>query len=185
MPDQILLKIIEEHLPYEIDMLRGLYGQFGKVNPSLDEFNQKVQYYAQINSFCVHARALLDFFADQRKDQTDAIASDFSSGYKPTFDQAKEPLKTLRTKLNKQIFHLTKDRTVVPAQKFQPDTDAQEVMKVIEPAIAHFTACLAPDFKHFKCFTSPIDFIKAPPQASATNAFGSESFTVVVSPQEN
>jgi hypothetical protein len=179
MPDQILLDIIEEHLPYEVDMLRGLYSQFGKVNPSLDEFNQKVQYYAQINSFCVHARALLDFFADIRKDKTDAIASNFTSGYKPTFDQTIEPLKSLRTKLNKQIFHLTNDRTIVAAQKFQPSTDAQEVMKVIEPAIGHFAACLTPDFKHFKCFTSPVDFIKAPPPASATNAFASESFTVV------
>jgi hypothetical protein len=183
MPDQILLDIIEEHLSYEIDMLRGLYRLFGKVDQAWNEHEKKVQYYAQINSFCLHARSLLDFFADKRRDQTDAIASDFTSGYTPTFDQTKEPLKSLRTKLNKQIFHLTRDRTIIAAQKFQPDTDAQELLKIIEPAIAHFTDCLTQDFKHFKCFFSPVDFLIVPPKASATNAFTTESFTVVSGPK--
>lgn len=62
MADPILLDIIDEHLPYELGMFRGLYLQFGQVNPAMSPGHQQIQYYAQINSFCVHARSLLDFF---------------------------------------------------------------------------------------------------------------------------
>ena len=62
MTDQILLGIIDEHLPYEIDMLRGLFRQFDNANRDLSEPEQKIKYFAQIESFCVHARSLLFFF---------------------------------------------------------------------------------------------------------------------------
>jgi hypothetical protein len=178
MPDQILLDIINEHLPYEIDMLRGLFRQFGKVNRELSELDQKIQYYAQINSFCVHARALLDFFSNKGGDPTDATARDFTTAYTSPFDPAKEPLKSLRTKLNKQVFHLTKNRTIVLANKFDPGVDGAVVLQTIEPAIAHFIACLNHDFKHFKCGSTPIAFISTPGKASATGTIYSTNLSI-------
>jgi hypothetical protein len=178
MPNQILLDIINEHLPYDIDMLRRIYTLFGQTNPSLPQDDRKRQYDAMINSFCVHARSLFDFFSNKRTDRTDSIAADFTIGYTPTFDLSIEPLYSLRRKLNKQVFHLTTDRTVLGAAKFQPDTDAQLVFLNIEPAIAHFIATLAPDFHHFRCNSAPVTFISTTSQPSATGAISQTSLTI-------
>jgi hypothetical protein len=180
MPDQALVQIIDEHLPYEIDMLRGIYQHFGvsKINPTLSDFDKKILYFSQIEAFCVHARALLDFFSNKRTYPTDSIAGDFTTGYQPTFDLTTEPLKSLYTKLNKQIFHLTTNRTIIDAEKFQPDKDPATLPQAIEAAITNFTACLTPDFKHFKCNTTPVAFVTVLPQSSATGTFASTSITI-------
>jgi hypothetical protein len=62
-----------------------------------------------IDTFCVHARALLYFFSDSDPQADDAIASNFASNYEP-IDLTTEPVRSLLRKLNKQIFHLTKNR---------------------------------------------------------------------------
>src|SRR5438132_1153956 len=112
MPDQmILVEINSEHLPYEIDMLRETYRRWMTITGPLTP-DQAFACNSLIETFCVHARALLDFFSDRRTGPTDAIASDFTDGYVATFDLTKEPVKSLRTKLNKQLFHLTKNRTI-------------------------------------------------------------------------
>src|SRR5260370_26249933 len=115
MPDKILVEIIGEHLPYEIDMLRLTYKELeaGAKKSAPKSQEEQACRYALIEAFCVHARSLIDFFADKRYKQTDAIASDFTTGFATALDVAKEPLKSIRVKLNKQIFHLTKDPTII------------------------------------------------------------------------
>jgi hypothetical protein len=174
MPDEILLGIINDHLPYEIDMLRGLFRQlFGKVEPS--EPDQRIQHFAQIESFCIHARSLLDFFygAKSSKDD-DAMVTDFATGYTPPFDPTKEPLKSrlksLRCKLNKQIFHLTEKRTIAVNKKFDLGEDGACVLQTIEPAIVCFTKTLKDEFKHFKCCSIPVDLIPTLGKANTTGS---------------
>ena len=170
--DQILLGIIDEHLPYEIDMLRGLFRQlFGKVEPSAPD--QRIQHFAQIESFCIHARSLLDFFSNRKspsKDKDDAIASDFATGYTSPFVPETKSLKSLRCKLNKQIFHLTKNRKTVPDEKFNLNKDGTFVLQTIEPAIVRFTKNLKVEFEHFKCCSIPVDLIPALGKGNTTGS---------------
>jgi hypothetical protein len=169
MSDAILRSIIVEHLPYEIDMLRSCFQKLkalADVDPASETQEKRICRCSLIEAFCVHARSLLNFFADtKRTNQTDAIASDFTTGYDPAFDLTLNPL---RTKLNKQLFHLTTDRTTVTAEKFDVGKDGLELLKYIEPAIKRFTNRLTPDFQDFKCQTPPVDFIAALPFASVT-----------------
>jgi hypothetical protein len=185
VPNQILTQINGEHLPYEIDMLRACYSgwqDFVQSVPSPTTQEQQLCRNVLIESFCMHARALLDFFS-KSNDPTDAIASDFTNGFVPTFDCSKEPLKTLRTKLNKELFHLTKNRTIVEANKFNMAADGKLILDAIEPAIQRFVTCLKPEFQAFRCVTGPIPFplattIHAPAVASATGTFQSTSSTL-------
>ena len=55
---QILIEIYNEHLPYEIDMLRSTYIHLTANPPPVGVVKD-----ALIESFCVHARSLLDFFS--------------------------------------------------------------------------------------------------------------------------
>jgi hypothetical protein len=183
MPDKVLVDIIEQHLPYEIDMLRSTYGQLSvaaKIDPASETFEQRLIRFSLIESFCAPARALLDFFSNRRNYSTDAVASDFTDGFTPTFDANTEDFKTLSKQLNKQLFHLTKERTLL--DQFDAGNDGTKILRYyIEPAIEHFRSCLANDFQHFKCNTSPVTFestIRTPPFASATGTLTTVSLTV-------
>jgi hypothetical protein len=171
MADSILLEIIDDHLPYEIDMLRGTYTELcalGTTNETTETPKQKIYRQALIESFCVHARSLFDFFSNNAKND-DAVASHFTANPSPLLDQSNEPLKALRTKLNKQIFHLTKSRKIPENEKFLPSRDASAVLAPIEGAIAEFKKQLPPDYEHFKCTNDPIRFMVTFPQASASS----------------
>jgi hypothetical protein len=112
---------------------------------------------ALIEALCVHARSLIDFFSDKRSKKSDAIASDFTTGFVTGLDLTKEgTLDCLRTKLNKHIFHLTTDRTIVDSKKFDVGKDGLKLLEMLEPEIIKFTAALRPDFGSFKCQTSPL-----------------------------
>ncbi len=163
MPDQILIDIIDEHLPYEIDMLRDTYSALAATPAPTG-----VCKHALIKSFCVHARSLIAFFAKTPCRKGDAVAGDFTAGFVERLDPCTEPLKSLWTKLNKQIFHLTKDRTILDSDKFDPGTDGTKILQEIERELLKFRNCLLPDFKHFKCKTSPLAVpLSGPPGPSS------------------
>jgi hypothetical protein len=175
MPDAILMDIIKDHLPYEIDMLRHTYTQLSvvsKVKLECENDEQKATRFALTESFCVHARSLIDFFANAntKRDGTDAIASEFTDGFTPI--RLDESVKTIRDKkLNKQIFHLTKNRTIIDSNKFDAGRDGMDVLKIIEPAIERFTNCLLPGFRsHFKCTTTPLLVTNLLPAFASTTA---------------
>jgi hypothetical protein len=151
VPDQILTDIFNEHLPYEIDMLRETYRLLTPTTPATDVYKN-----ALIEAFCVHARSLLDFFM-YRKRETDVVASNFATGFIPQLNDVIEPLKTLKLKLNKQIFHLTKSRKIVEADKFDVASDGIEVVKLLEGEIARFAAaCVGTQFGQLTRNTQPI-----------------------------
>ncbi len=174
MPEKIFMDIIEEHLPYEIDMLRRTYMQLSvvcKVSPDRETDEQRATRCTLTESFCVHARSLIDFFADEKRG-TDAVACEFTDNRFVRLDRSKEPIKSIRdTKLNKQIFHLTKNRTIVESEKFDAGKDGMEVLKIIEPAIEVFTNFLLPEFQsHFKCATTPLLVRNLLPAFASTTA---------------
>jgi hypothetical protein len=89
VPDKILVEIIDEHLPYEIDMLRLTYRELEAtvVRGPNESRHQNACRFALIESFCVHARSLIDFFADSSTNPNDAIASNFTTGFVSGLDQ--------------------------------------------------------------------------------------------------
>ncbi|WP_315747816.1 MULTISPECIES: hypothetical protein [unclassified Bradyrhizobium] len=173
MPNQTLLGIIREHLPYEINMLRLTYKELeagAKQAPAKSQVQQVYQN-ALIEAFCVHGRSLIGFFADKRYRDTDTVASDFVDGFVKTLNVDTEPLKSIVNQLNKQLFHLTKNRTIIDAQKFDVGRDGSLLLKLIEAEIIKFTAALqTTDFKSFKCDTSPIAVLPGLPFSSCTTA---------------
>jgi hypothetical protein len=172
--NKILLEIINEHLPYEIDMFRSAYRQlaaFSKVKPVPETSEQKVLRFALMESFCVHAMSLIDFFANRRTDPTDAVASDFTDGFTASIDPSKQPIRTLRVKLNKQLFPLLENRIPNVADQFDVGSDGARISQEIEPAIERFTASLTADFRNFKCETEPLRFLPVSEFATSTTSF--------------
>ena len=165
MPDQILLDIIDEHLPYEIDMFRLAYLELVAIGkPSQAETPQeKARRFALIKSLSVHARSLVEFFLSTSTNPNDVLATEFTSGFTSSLDPVNGPLKDIRTKLNKQIFHLTKDRTLVVASKFDAGTDGGFLVTALEAEIKNFSNCLLPDFRAFRTNTNPLVISAAGP----------------------
>ena len=110
------LKAALKHLIYEIEMLKGTMKHL-----EAEKDNKGVIYYALIESFAVHARALMHFLypAGQIK-EGDVIAKDFfrSTECLP-LDCLNEPEGCFeaRQRVNKEIAHLTYDRQLVASEE--------------------------------------------------------------------
>jgi len=184
MPDQILLDIINEHLPYEMDMLRVTYTKLAAIaqSPTAATPENRACRFALIESFCVHARSLVDFFLATSANPNDVLATEFTTGFRSSLDPANAPLRDIRTKLNKQIFHLTKDRTLIDAAKFDPGTDGSYVLNALEAEMRNFIACLRPDFRPFTAHTVPVN-VETHGPLGPTNHI--TSITLVIGPERN
>jgi hypothetical protein len=131
-------EILEKHLPYEIYMLRQTYRKLAEGQPQ-----DEVVGNALIESFCIHARSLLDFFESRpNKKDDDYVATDFTSAFVLRINRS-APFETLRTKLNKEIFHLTRGRKNSEADQFNMSTDGKQLVHEIEQEIHRFDVCLA------------------------------------------
>lgn len=146
--------ILRKHLPYEIDMLRQTYRKLQQ--GPLPEWAVNN---ALIESFCIHTRSLLDFFESKPRPKNDGdyFATDFTSAFVPRINQSDKPFKALRTKLNKEVFHLTGGRRNIEADQFNMRTDGKQLIDELEQDISRFEDCLRPNFKAiFKCNISPV-----------------------------
>jgi hypothetical protein len=85
---------------------------------------------ALIESFCVHARSLIDFLSNGGVEKDDVRAEDFTTGFAPLVI-SKDPINSIRTKLNKQIFHLPKLRGTADIDKFSLATDGAKLVPII------------------------------------------------------
>jgi hypothetical protein len=173
MPTQEQLDIINEHLPYEIDMLRGTWRRLQHICsirvPANETLDEKIERFSLIESFCVHARSLTDFFDIRGKVKSDdAVSSDFTNTPTASLDATQKDQKALREKLNKQIFHLTTRRETVETKKFDAGSDGVELLQMIEPEIAKFQSNLTTDFSSFKCNSQPVQFVASLPFSTST-----------------
>ena len=108
------------HVYYELSMLRYTYGKlleaekFIALDPTA---RQKAIPYmnALIEAFCIHARNLYEFF--QSTGESDTLkARKFADGfYRPLPSNTER--KRIIKKIHKQIGHLSKKRTSVPAEQ--------------------------------------------------------------------
>ncbi|MFN4014228.1 MAG: hypothetical protein ACK4JB_02750 [Reyranella sp.] len=88
--------LIREHLPYEITMLVRTYDRLIKPLPGDDEFLTSVL----IESFCMHARNLLEFFEKGPRNEQELAKTYTRNGY-----ASLHPRKHSK-ELNQQVSHL-------------------------------------------------------------------------------
>jgi len=128
-------KILCKHILYEIQMFRYSRKMWRTLPPNQAEVNLLIE------CFCLHARNLIDFFwKGERPGAKNAVARHFTDNdnYTP-FGGICPQKKTegLYGKLNKQISHITYDRTDEDAKKLNPD-NREFLYKMIEDEIENF-----------------------------------------------
>ena len=128
-----LEECIHEHLSYELEMMRTAYKKLSSSIPT-PQFQHNLNGEGCAN----HSRNLILFFGSPKKDG-DINACHFVPGYKKieTFDI---------TKINKQIAHITDQRTIIASDKFGP-VDWKKVSKAIESEFANWLGQLPSHWK--------------------------------------
>ena len=153
-PGELLLRC---HFIYEIKMMQETYRLcWEEVNNDASD-QEKIINNALIESFCVHARNLIEFFQDKT----------FMRIYKNTSYDAfpdKNKLSAIYQRLCAQISHLVfkgkQHRTINAAQKIDAK-DRYEILYIVGTEIAEFKKHLLPTYAHFA------DTIPIPPHPFA------------------
>jgi hypothetical protein len=134
--DAVLKEFFNEHLPYEIEMMRGLYDELSTGSSTWLMHN------ARIESFHIHARNLIEFFKNKRPCDFDPRL--FTHGrYQPNGNFVDN---RLEGKINQQISHLTADRTSDATKKLGP-RDWAKIKGAVEKEIARWEEALSPEYK--------------------------------------
>ena len=129
-------KMLGHFIPYEIGMMRALYSKLLHRSPTQLDRN------ADIESFHIHARNLIEFFTDDKQCAIDPRAF---TKKEHKLDKNFMP-KSLENKISQQIVHLTHDRTDVDADKLSDDQRKQTSDK-IEEEIEQFDKALCPKWR--------------------------------------
>lgn len=159
---------LAEHYIYEINMLRETHRRLGSTS-------DQMLANALIESFCVHARALLDFYKSTPQDD-DVVAHDFVTPAQFTATATRQVPNDIRKRVNKQIAHLTAARE--NANRIN-DGDRQQLLTAIETDHAAFKAAALNIQKFANCFIGEIAAIAVPVGSvhSATNVVQASSST--------
>lgn len=132
-------ELIGEHLDYEIKMLHETRKALrGEPVPTGIIAN------ALMESFCIHARNLNEFFLESIRDDT-LKASTFAT---PDYRRPENPAdrQALFKKINKQISHLTTDRTSVVDEKIGT-ADRDEMYSWVFAFLEHFAKHVRPELR--------------------------------------
>jgi hypothetical protein len=90
---------------------------------------------------------------NRRSKPDDYIAADFTN----SFETRNNIPAALRTKLNKEIFHLTGGRKNTETDQFKMITDGKQLIQELEQEISWFEVYLPANFKAiFKCNAPPV-----------------------------
>lgn len=132
---------LAHHYIHEVNMLRQTYYHHGIAT-------EQVVKNALYESFCIHVRALWDFYSPQQNPhQSDVLACQFASSWQPNSTQVSQLGDNLRKQINKQIAHLTTDREI--AVRILP-TDMKILLDAINLDHNHFVQTV--DSNYQDCF---------------------------------
>jgi DNA-binding CsgD family transcriptional regulator len=141
-----LQSTLERPLMYEVWMLQETYSRLRQ--PQTDS----VVVDALIESFCIHARLLLEFFESCGQEQA-IEATEFTGGsYIAQYTSAIS--KTLRGKLNQQIAHLSENRTDLTDEKIGPK-DRAILHETLLQELTHFSTKVLPPYRGWLVDVSP------------------------------
>jgi len=137
-----LVEVIETHLPYEIGMLVFTAKLLETMQPGNLPENEAAVRNALIESFCIHARNLIDFLLGKRKGVRAKAVTD---NYKPFASGRID--KALTQKIEDQIAHITLGRTSDPNEKIDGRIRAK-LLRAIATELTAFRTCLKPQYRH-------------------------------------
>ena len=149
---------LAEHYLYEVNMLRAAHGLLASAA-------SQAHANALIESFAVHARNLMDFFLSAARGD-DAVASHFTASGTFAATATRAIPGDLRTRLNKQIAHLTYSRT--GAVKIGI-ADRQALLQALECDHAAFKQAVAPAFS--AAFRNELAFVPTAAMPSPAKVF--------------
>jgi hypothetical protein len=150
--------ILGEHLPYELWMLRETYVKLN--SPPADVVLRN----ALIESFCIHARQLLEFFDNkQGKHAKDFTGGNYAAAHLSGLTKSE------RDKLNTQVAHVTAMRTIDSAEKIGHALRAK-FLTALEREAQHFEGKLDSEFRGMFKAPVPSQAIISGSIPSATNA---------------
>lgn len=158
MPEPSATELLHHHLKYEFDMLQATYARIRHSDPIINN--------ALIESFCIHARGLIEFF---KKDRGAKAYAD--SEYVPFSGCNTTRRDALNQKLNNQIAHLLYGRTANPAEQINR-ADQAELKTLLEDELARFKVHLLPIYASQSATTAYVVQMDASPP-STTNAIDS------------
>jgi hypothetical protein len=140
MEQQTLDEMINHQLPYEVDMLRATFSYLSGGAVLRVIFNGGVVN-AFIESFCIHARNLIEFFEQQSTTPKNVAGSRHFTlpSYVPF--KMRQDHAALTHKLNNQITHLTYRRTTKDEEKIG-DEDRAVLLQLLELEIERFSTNL-------------------------------------------
>jgi hypothetical protein len=141
LSEAVLDEFLDEHLPYEVQMLRHTYHLLATGIAVSPAEAQVVVEYALIESFCVHARNLIEFFRHKKPCDFDLrwFAKDGYRVADKDFIGA-----SVQKKLDEQMSHLTKGRTKVEKEKIDRAA-RKEIYDALEDEIDRLRSSLRPD----------------------------------------
>jgi hypothetical protein len=123
-------EILGHHYTYELDMLEDTYGLIR---------DTQIKQNAFMESFCIHARNLIEFFRGDGRQYVE-------TSYTP-FATAKSRIDKLNQILNQQIAHLDiKKRVVNDDEKISNET-RYELLKILAKESIEFREHLKPEFR--------------------------------------
>jgi hypothetical protein len=125
-----------EHFGYEVGMLTETYKRLATLR-----IEDPILANALIESFCIHARILIDFFNGRRGVKAKEVTLET---YQPF--QSGQVRQALTEKLNTQIAHLTLKRTSVASEKIGPD-DRKELFDAIMAELQIFMMHLKKEYR--------------------------------------
>jgi len=153
-------EVLERHYTYEVDMLQGSYVYLANGKYARD----KVVEYALIESFCIHARALIEFFVEKKR------AGRYAEANYAKLQIADEPLKTLYRKLHQQIAHLdSHERTSDPREKIGR-TERNQLLGILGEQSKEFSRTLKAEYRCLKVPTITQQVIMSSNGATTTNS---------------
>ena len=124
------LRAVSEHLQYEVGMFLTLARTL-----ATGALGDGVLHNAALESFTVHARALLDFLFTDNAREDDVLADDFLGGQRTWAGirgDAPPILADVRQRVGKEVAHLTYGRlTVTPETKLWLFRDIAEAVEAV------------------------------------------------------
>jgi hypothetical protein len=131
--------MLNRHVTYELNMLIRTHGLLIGIGLEPAVGN------ALIESFCVHARNLDEFFQSTGNWPDSLKASSFTTDYKP----GPSLPKALKTRMNQQITHLSWGRAHDP-NKLVNATERHQMFLMLVAEAVHFGEHLKPEFRGWK-----------------------------------
>jgi hypothetical protein len=161
-----LAEILKTHYVYEIDMLQKTYVYLANGKFALDTVAEN----ALIESFCIHARQLIEFFA--KKSSANRFRAD--SYAEANYDRLRAddaPLNTLCMKLHKQIVHLDSphERTSDPTEKIGRH-ERDQLLTILKEQSKQFNENLKSEYRRLNVPTIVQQVITNQRGATTTNS---------------